>query len=152
MHWTDRTSEGVRSQRHWKLVKCKPHERFKIQIDVHKIRQGLPRFLLCATLWKFYGARNAGDAMMRTFEVWRYFFPFRDLSDDIFDKNRCSMRQKYMLAPVVYRHAACIKRIQNVFMYESRLLFLCTNKVAFIDVWKLVQLYDKQKYCVQQNI
>lgn len=109
MHRTDRTSEGVRSRRHWKLVKCKPHERFKIQIDVHKIRQGLPRFLLRATLRKFYGARNVRDATMRTFEVWRYFFPFRDLSDDASDKKR----QKYML--VVYR--CCLYQKNSQYFY-----------------------------------
>jgi len=124
-----RADEGVWSRRHWKLVKCKPHERFKIQINVHKIRQGLPRFLLCATLRKFYGARNARDATMRTFEVWRYFLPFRDLSDDASDKNRRSMRQKYML--VVYRHA-CIKRIHYFYFHIS------IQSAKFIDVWKLV--------------
>lgn len=123
-------ARGVRWQCHWKLVKCKPHERFKIQIDIHKIRQGLPRFLLRVTLRKFYGARNARVATMPTFEVWRYFFPFRDLSDDALDKNRRSMRQKYMLAPVVL--SACCRWIKRI--------FLCANPdcFAFIDVRKPV--------------
>lgn len=123
-------ARGVRWQRHWKLVKCKPHERFKIQIGVHKIRQGLSRFLLRVTLRKFYGARNARVATMPTFEVWRYFFPFRDLSDDALDKNRRSMRQKYMLAPVVYRYVAVVSK--EYFYVRNPDCF------AFIDVWKLV--------------
>jgi len=118
-----RTNEGARTRRHWKLVKYKPHERFKIQIDVDKTCQSLPHFLLRATPRRFYGARNARDATMRAFEVWWYFSPFRHLSDDASDKNRRSVRQKYMLAPVVYRRAATSKEFA-MFLYESRLLYI----------------------------
>jgi len=102
--------------------------RFKIQIDAHKTRQGLPRCPCVAPhfaeiLW----CKKRARARARAFEVRRYSSPARDLSEDASDKNRRGARRKYLPAPLVYRYAATSKELA-AFLYAN------PDRRAFADI------------------